>query len=106
MKVCREESANYFDKYQDLSYNMDTMKAIEHEEESILEECRRIRQELYEEELKDPKKYRENIYKEQEEMEAQGVKFRTKPFVRTKREEALLEEHSKRLDAERAHSRK
>ncbi len=48
----REESANYFDKSQDLSYNIDTMKAmkamktIEHKEETIIEECRRIRKQL------------------------------------------------------------
>ncbi len=74
-----DESANYFDKSQDLSYNVDTMKTIEYKEESILEECRRIRRQLHEEEIKDPKKYRENMYKEIEKMKAQGMKFRPVP---------------------------
>ncbi len=75
----RDESVNYFDKSQNLSYNMDTMKAIEYEEESILEECRRIRRELDEEYAKDPKKYMDNLYREQEEMKAQGFKFAPVP---------------------------
>ncbi len=78
----REESANYFDKSQDLSYNIDTMKAmktIEHKEETIVEECRRIRKQLDDEYAKDPKKYRENVYKKIEKMKAQGVKFRPVP---------------------------
>ncbi len=71
----REESANYFDKYQDLSYNVNTMKTIEHKEETILEECRRIRKQLSAEYAKDPKKYMDNLYKRQEQWKAEGVKF-------------------------------
>ncbi len=55
------------------------MKTIEHKEESIIEECRRIRDQLDEEYAKDPEKYWEKLYKRQEEMKAEGVKFRTKP---------------------------
>ncbi|MBE8183008.1 MAG: hypothetical protein HAW61_05760 [Candidatus Portiera sp.] len=51
------------------------MKNIEHKEETILEECRRIRNQLSAEYAKDPKKYMENVYKRQEQMKAEGVKF-------------------------------
>ncbi|MBE8181906.1 MAG: PIN domain-containing protein [Candidatus Portiera sp.] len=95
----REESTNYFDKSQDLSYNVDTMKTIEHKEETIVEECRRIRNQLDEEYAKDPEKYIANIYKKIEEMKAQGVEFITKPFPPPpKRAMALLEKHRKELD--------
>ncbi len=93
----REESANYFDKSQDLSYNNN----MEHKEETILEECRRIRNQLSAEYAKDPKKYWENVYKRQEEMEAQGVEFITKPLPPlTKKARALVEKHRKEFYAE------
>ncbi len=93
----REESANYFDKSQGLSYNIN----MEHKEETIVEECRRIRDQLDAEEAKDPEKYWENIYKEQEQMKAQGVEFITKPLPPlTKKARALVEKHRKEFYAE------
>ncbi len=75
---------------------------MEHKEETIVEECRRIRDQLDAEEAKDPEKYWEKLYKRQEEMKAQGVKFRTKPFPPpSKKVKALLEKHRKELDAKR-----
>ncbi len=94
----REESANYFHKFQDLSYNVDTMKNIEHKEETILEECRRIRNQLSAEYAKDPKKYLE---KQRARLKAEGVKFRTKPFPPlSKKAEAIVEKHRKEFYGE------
>ncbi len=59
---------------------MKSTKTIEYKEETIVEECRRIRDQLGEEEAKDPEKYWARLYKLREQLKAEGVKFRTKPF--------------------------
>ncbi len=61
--------------------NIKAMKAIEHKEETILQELSRIRKQMAEEEVKDPKKYQENMLKKKEKLKAEGFKFITKPLI-------------------------
>ncbi|MBE8183088.1 MAG: hypothetical protein HAW61_06185 [Candidatus Portiera sp.] len=78
------------------------MKNMERKEETIVEECRRIRDQLDAEEAKDPEKYWAKLYKLREQLKAEGVEFITKPFPSpSKKVEALLEKHRKELDAKR-----
>ncbi len=77
------------------------MKNIEHKEETIVAECRRIRDQLDAEEAKDPEKYMENMYKKIAKMKAEGVEFITKPYPPlSKKARALVEKHRKEFYAE------
>ncbi len=80
---------------------METTKPTEHKEETIVEECRRIRDQLDEEYAKDPEKYWEGLDKLREQLKAEGVKFRTKPLPPlAKKARAIVEKHRKEFYAE------
>ncbi len=77
------------------------MKNIDPKEETIVEECRRIRDQLDEEYAKDPEKYMENMHKKIAKMKAQGVEFITKPLPPlSKKARALVEKHRKEFYGE------